>query len=63
MGSGKRYFNWYKVLIEISQEVETSSPDVGKWYLPGRRLIPKVRKHNIVVVDLCGKWKKVFYLV
>ena len=39
----------------ISQEVETSSLDVGKWYLPGRRLIPKVRKHNIVVADLCGK--------
>ena len=28
-----------------------SSPEVGKRYLPGRRVIPKVRKHNIVTVD------------
>ena len=41
----------------ISQEVEMSSPEVGKGYLPGRRVIPKVRKHNIVAVDLCGKSK------
>ena len=41
----------------ISQEVEMSSPEVGKRYLPGRRVIPKVRKHNIVAVDLCGKSK------
>ena len=34
-----------------------SSPEVGKRYLPGRRVIPKVRKHNIVAVDLCGKSK------
>ena len=30
---------------------------MGKRYLPGRRVIPKVRKHNIVAVDLCGKSK------
>ena len=53
----KKVFIWYKVIIEIAQEVETSSPDVGKRYLPGRRIIPKVRKHNIVAVDLCGKSK------
>ena len=30
---------------------------MGKRYLPGRRLIPKVRKHNIVAVDLSWKSK------
>ena len=34
-----------------------SSPEVGKRYLPGRRVIPKVRKHKKVAVDLCGKSK------
>ena len=34
-----------------------SSPEVGKKYLPGRRVIPKIRIHNIVAVDLCGKSK------
>ena len=53
----KKVFIWYKVIIEIAQEVETVIPEVGKRYLPGRRLIPKVRKHNIVAVDLCGKRK------
>ena len=33
----KKVFIWYKVLIEISQEVEASSPEVGKGYLPGKR--------------------------
>ena len=28
--SGKKVFIWYKVLIEISQEVEASSPEVKK---------------------------------
>ena len=30
-------FIWYKVLIENSQEVEASSPEVEKGYLPGKR--------------------------
>ena len=34
-----------------------SSPEVGIRYLPGRRVIPKVRKHNIVAVGLCWKSK------
>ena len=34
----KKVFIWYKVLIEISQEVEASSPEVEKGYLPGKRL-------------------------
>ena len=33
----KKVFIWYKVLIEISQEVEASSPEVEKGYLPGKR--------------------------
>ena len=53
----KKVFILYKVIIEVAQEVETSSPRSGKRYLPGRRLIPKVRKHNIGAVDLCGKSK------
>ena len=53
----KKVFIWYKVIIEIAQEVETSSQEVGKRYLPGRRLFPKVRKHNIGALDLCGKNK------
>ena len=32
-----------------------SSPEVGKRYLPVRRIIPKVRKHNIVAVFFVGK--------
>ena len=50
-GSGKRY----KVIIEIAQEVETSSPEEGKRYLPGRGLFPKVGIYNIGAVDLCWK--------
>ena len=53
----KKVFIWYQVIIEIAQEVETSYPRIGKKYLPGRRFIPKVRKHNIGAVDLCGKSK------
>ena len=53
----KKVFIWYKVLIEISQEVEASCPEVGKRYLPARRLFLKVRTHNIGAVDLCGKSK------
>ena len=53
----KKVFICYKVIIEIAQEVETSSQEVRKGYLPGRRLFPKVRKHNIGAVDLCGKNK------
>ena len=34
-----------------------SSREVGKGYLSGRRVIPKVRKHIIVAVNLCGKSK------
>ena len=34
---------WYKVILEIAQEVETSFPEVGKRYLLGRKLILKVR--------------------
>ena len=45
----------YMVIIEIAQEVETSSPEEEKRYLPGRRLFPKVRIYNIGAVDLCGK--------
>ena len=33
----KKVFIWYKVLIEISQEVKASSPEVEKGYLPGKR--------------------------
>ena len=33
----KKVFILYKVLNEISQEVEASSPEVGKGYLPGKR--------------------------
>ena len=50
-----KVFIWYKLIIEIAQEVKTSSPEVGKRYSPGRSLFPKVRKHNIGAVDLCGK--------
>ena len=53
----KKVFIWYKVMIEIAQEVETSSQEVGKRYLPARGLFPKVRKHNIGAVDLCWKNK------
>ena len=51
----KKVFIWYKVIIEIAQEVETSSQEVVKRYLPGKRLFPKVRKHNIGRVDVCRK--------
>ena len=53
----KKVFFWYKVINEIAQEVETSSKEAGKKYLPGRRLFPKVRKHNIGAADLYGKNK------
>ena len=53
----KKVFIWYKVIIEIAQEVETSSQEVWKRYFPGRRLFPKVRKPIIGAVDLCGKTK------
>ena len=33
----KKVFIWYKVLIDISQEVEASSLEVEKGYLPGKR--------------------------
>ena len=29
---------WYKVILDIAQEMETSFPEVGKRYLLGRRL-------------------------
>ena len=53
----KKVFIWYKVIIEIFQEVDTSFPEVEKRYLPGRRLFPKVRIYNIGAVVLCGKSK------
>ena len=33
----KKVFIWYKVLIEISQEVKASFLEVEKGYLPGKR--------------------------
>ena len=48
----KKVFIRYKVILEIAQEVETSSPEVGKRYLPGRSVFPKVGKHNIGAADL-----------
>ena len=33
----KKVFIWYKVLIEIHQEVEVSPPEVRKGYLFGKR--------------------------
>ena len=33
----KKVFIWYMVLIEISQEGEASSPEMGKVYLSGKR--------------------------
>ena len=34
---GKRVFTWYKVIIEISPEVEMSSLEVENGIMPGRR--------------------------
>ena len=48
---------WYKVILEIAQEVETSFPEVGKRYLLGRMLFLKVRIYIIEAVDSCGKSK------
>ena len=48
---------WYKVILEIAQEVETSFPEVGKRFLLGRRLYLKVRIYIIRAVDSCGKRK------
>ena len=53
----KKVFIWYKVIIEIAQEVETSFPEVGKRYLLGRRLFLKVGIYIIRAVDSCGKSK------
>ena len=39
----EKTFIWYKVILEIAKEVETSLPEVGKGYLLGRRLLSKVR--------------------
>ena len=33
----EKAFIWYMVLIEISQEGEASSPEMGKVYLSGKR--------------------------
>ena len=48
---------WYKVILEIAQEVVTSFPEVGKRYFLGRRLFSKVRIYIIGTVDSCGKSK------
>ena len=48
---------WYKVIIEIAKEVETSFPEVGKRYLLGRWLFLKARIYIIRAVDSCGKRK------
>ena len=48
---------WYKVILEIAQEVEMSFPEVVKSYLLGRRLFLKVRIYIIGAVDSCGKSK------
>ena len=48
---------WYKVILEIAQEVEMSFPEVGKRYLLGRRLFLKMRIYIIGAIDLCGKSK------
>ena len=48
---------WYKVILEIAQEVEISFPEVRKRYLLGRRLFLKVRIYIIGAVDSCGKNK------
>ena len=49
---------WYKVILEIAQEVEMSLfPEVGKRYLLGGRLFLKVRIYIIGAVDSCGKSK------
>ena len=48
---------WYKVILEIAQEVEISFPEVGKRYLLGRRLFLKMRIYIIGAVDSCGKSK------
>ena len=52
-----KVFIWYKVIIEIAQEGETSSPEVEKRYLPGIRLFSKVRIYTIGAVNVCGKSK------
>ena len=57
----KKVFIWYNVIIEIAQEVETSFPEVGKGFLPGRRLFTKVRKHNIGAVVFM--WEKQTFLI
>ena len=51
----KNAFIWYKVILEIAQEVEISFPEVGKRYLLGRRLFSKIRIYITGAVDLCGK--------
>ena len=38
----KKVFIWYKVLIEISQEVEANSTEVRKGYLPGIKVIIEI---------------------
>ena len=48
---------WYKVILEIAQEVETIFPKMGKRYFLGRRLFLKVRIYIIEAVDSCGKSK------
>ena len=51
----KKVFIWYKIIIKISEEVETSCPDVGKRYLLGRRLFLKVRIYIIRAVVHVGR--------
>ena len=51
----KKVFIWYRVIIEIAQEVETRFPEVGKRYLLDRRLFLNVRIYIIGAIDSCGK--------
>ena len=48
---------WYKVILEIAQEVETIFPEEGKRYLLGRMLFFGVRIYITGAVDLCGESK------
>ena len=53
----EKAFIWYKVILEIAQEVETSFPEVEKRYFLGRRLFLKVSIYIMEAVDSCGKTK------
>ena len=48
---------WYKVILAIAQEVETSFTEVGKRNLLGRKIFLKVRIYITGAVDSCGKSK------